>query len=114
MLRQQVQHDQALPPLADALLPVRAAWAFPFELSLEPLTNETGCLLHQAGPLTGGLIGEAGLRPCTKGGGGWEWFAGLRIEPVTAMLELSEPLLGQRLLKVPLLPAMPLLDWSLG
>ena len=114
LLRQQVQHDQALPPLADTLLPVRAAWEFPFEFSLEPLTNETGCLLQQAGPLTGGLIGEAGLRPCTKGGSGWEWFAGLRIEPVTAMLQLSDPLLGHRVLKLPLLPAMPLLDWSLG
>lgn len=114
LLRQQVQHDQTLPPLADALLPVRAAWEFPFELSLEPLTTETGCLLQQVGPLTGGLIGEAGLRPCTKGGSGWEWFAGLRIEPVTAMLQLSDPLLGHRVLKLPLLPAMPLLDWSLG
>lgn len=114
LLRQKVQHEQAQPPLADALLPVRAAWEFPFELSLEPMTNETGCLLQQVGQLTGGLVGEAGLRPCTKGGSGWEWFAGLRIEPVTTMLQLNDPLLGQRLLKLPLLPAMPLLDWSLG
>ena len=114
LVRQQVQHDQALPLLADALLPIRVSWEFPFELSLEPVANATGSLLQQCGPLTGALVGEAGLRPCTKGVSGWEWFAGLRIEPVVATLQLNDPLLGGRMLTLPLLPAMSLLDWSLG
>jgi len=57
--------------------------------------------------------GACGLRPRADGQG-WQWFAQLRVEPVQAVLHVHDPLLGERELVRPLLPAMTLLDWSLG
>ncbi|MCV2369030.1 hypothetical protein [Roseateles oligotrophus] len=113
-LQQRIQHEVAGPALSEALLSGVVSWSFAFELSLEPIANDAGCLLQQAGPLTGALVGEAGLRPNSRGGSGWEWFIGLRIEAVTASLQWTDPLLGQTQQLVPLLPAMTLLDWSMG
>ena len=112
--RQTLQRETADVPLFDVMLPAVARWRFPFELSLEPVANEAGCLLQQAGPLSGALVGEAGLRPGTRGRSGWEWFVGLRLEPVIAALQVTDPLLGNRALTQPLLPALTLVDWSLG
>jgi hypothetical protein len=71
-------------------------------------------LLQAAGPCAGALVGDAGLRPCTSGGSGWEWFAALRLEPVSLPLEWVDPLLGSQTLTQTLLPARALLDWKLG
>ena len=57
---------------------------------------------------------EAGLRPRSRGGSGFEWFAALRLEAVQLAVQVTDPLLGQHGQTLPLLPAMPLLDWSLG
>ena len=113
-LRQRVQRDLALPPLSEVLLGVAARWRFPVMLSLAALATESGSLLQQAGPATGALVGEAGLRPCTKGSSGWEWFVGLRLEAVTVPLQLIDPVLGSQRLLLPLLPALVLVNWSLG
>ena len=113
-LRQTVQHDTPTPPLNEVLLAVVTRWRFPVELTLEPLANATGSVLQLAGPATGALVGEAGLRPCTKGCSGWEWFVGLRLEPVAVPLLVTDPLLGQQQLLQPLLPALTLVNWSLG
>jgi hypothetical protein len=113
-LRQTLRHETAQPPLAEVLLGVVARWRFPAVLALEPIAIDTGSLLQQTGPVTGALVGEAGLRPCTKGGSGWEWFVGLRLEAVAVPLQLSDPLLGQQQWLQPLLPAVTLVDWSLG
>ena len=64
--------------------------------------------------MSGALVGEAGLRPRTTGGSGWEWFASLRIEPVAVPLTLTDPLLGSLSRSLPLLPALTLLNWCLG
>ena len=64
--------------------------------------------------MTGALVGEAGLRPRTTGGSGWEWFAALRIEPVSVPLALTDPLLGSLHQTLPVLPALTLLNWNLG
>ena len=113
-LRQRVQRDLPLPPLADVLLGVVARWRFPVTLSLEPLATESGSLLLQAGPATGALVGEAGLRPCTQGSSGWVWFVGLRLDAVAVPLQLIDPVLGSQRLLLPLLPALVLVDWRLG
>lgn len=112
-LSRTLQRDAPDPPLLDVMLPATVRWSYPFELSLEPLANESGCLLQQAGPVHGALVGEAGLRPGTKGRSGWEWYAGLRLEPVMAPLQITDPLLGSMTLMHALLPAMVLVDWSL-
>ncbi len=113
-LRQTVQHDTPTPPLNEVLMAVVTRWRFPVELTLHPLANATGSVLQLAGPATGALVGEAGLRPCTKGCSGWEWFVGLRLEPVAVPLLVTDPLLGQQQLLQPLLPALTLVNWSLG
>ncbi len=113
-LRQTLQREAPLPPLAELLLGVLARWRFAAELSLTPLATDTGSLLQQAGPVTGALVGEAGLRPCTKGSSGWEWFVALRLEPVAVPLQITDPLLGSQRLLLPLLPELVLLNWSLG
>ncbi len=114
-MRQQIRHEgQGGPSLSELLQASIVSWRFPFDLTLEPIANDAACLLEQAGPLTGAIVGEAGLRPNSKGGSGWEWFVGLRTEAVGAPLKWIDPLLGQGQQSLPLLPAMVLLDWSMG
>ncbi|WP_028310739.1 hypothetical protein [Derxia gummosa] len=64
-------------------------------------------------PVTGALVGAYGLR-ARRDGQGWQWFATLALEPVSAVLALDDPLLGQTAVPRPLLPALDLLDWELG
>lgn len=116
-MRQQIQHESAESTAADLSQTLQdgvVSWRFPFSLDLQPLAVDAGCLLQQAEPLSAALVGEAGLRPNTKGGSGYEWFVGLRTEAVVACLQWTDPLLGQAQQRVPLLPAMVLLDWSMG
>lgn len=113
-LKQSVRRETPEPALAAQLGGVVARWRFAAELSLAPLATDTGRLLQQAGPVSGALVGEAGLRPRTTGGSGWEWFASLRIEPVAVPLCVTDPLLGSLSRSLPLLPALSLLNWSLG
>ena len=109
-----LRREQAQPELAEVLGAAVTCWRFPAELLLEPLATDAGRILQPAGPVTGALVGEAGLRPRTTGGSGWEWFAGLRIEAVSVPLLLDDPLLGRLQRTLSLLPAMTLLTWSLG
>ena len=113
-LQQSLRREQQLPPLADVMAGVLARWRFPALLLVDPIAVESGILLQLAGPATGALVGEAGLRPCTKGSSGFEWFVGLRLEAVAVPLRLTDPLLGQQHWQQALLPASTLLDWSLG
>ena len=113
-LRQVLRREQAQPELAEVLGAAVTRWRFPAELLLEPLATDAGRILQPAGPVIGALVGEAGLRPRTTGGSGWEWFAGLRIEAVSVPLLLDDPLLGRLQRTLSLLPAMTLLTWSLG
>lgn len=111
-LQQTVRRETAVPDLLSSLLPLLTRWAFPFSLSLEPIASETGALLQQVGPVQGQLSGAAGLRPCTSGASGWEWFVQLRLDAVTVMLESVDPVLGALRFQQPLLPEMVLVDWS--
>lgn len=113
-LHQSLQHESPMPPLAELLGGAVTRWRFPADITLEALATDAGRVLQQAGPVTGALVGEAGLRPRTTGGSGWEWFAAVRIEPVSVPLTITDPLLGNMGQTLSLLPAMNLLNWNLG
>jgi hypothetical protein len=113
-LRQELRREAPQPPMAAVLKPAVASWRWPFTLALEPMAGDAASLLQQAGPVTGALVGDAGLRPGTHGSSGWEWFVTLRLEPVAVPLQAADPLLGQVRWLQPLLPALTLVDWSLG
>lgn len=110
----QIRREAAEPPLAPVLLPAKATFKMPFTAELVPLATDTGTLLQLAGPCSGALVGEAGLRPRLSGGSGWEWYATLRLEPAALPVVVLDPVLGERRFEHPLWDAKPLLDWSVG
>jgi hypothetical protein len=69
--------------------------------------------MHPTSPATGAIVGEAGLR-AKPGMGGVQLYLNLRIEAVATTLAIHDPVLGSSRQARPLLPAMTLLDWSLG
>ncbi|MDB5999816.1 MAG: hypothetical protein JWP52_1515 [Rhizobacter sp.] len=88
----------------------------PFVLEVEPLANtelSTLFAADMAEPMFGALVADYGLRPRADGAG-FQWFFTLRVDPVTALFEWREPLLGHDLHSRTLLPAMTLVDWSAG
>lgn len=113
-LQLQLRREAAEPPLLPMLLPCRGSFRLPFTAELTPMATDTGTLLLPAGPCTGALVGEAGLRPRTSGGSGWEWFAQVRLEAAQLPLSIADPVLGQRCFTHPLWEAQTLLDWSLA
>jgi hypothetical protein len=113
-LQQRLAREAARPGLDSLLGAAVARWRWPVLLQVAPLATTTGRLAQQVGPASGALVGEAGLRPCTTGSSGWEWFAGLRLEPVAVTLGSHDPLLGWQQQTLQLLPALGLVDWRLG
>ena len=109
-----IQREAAEPPLLAALMPALTRFRLPFSAEITPLATDSGALLLGAGPCSGALIGEAGLRPRTSGGSGFEWFAGLRLEAASLPLLVVDPLLGRRTRLLTLWPEQSLLDWSLA
>ncbi|MDO9072271.1 MAG: hypothetical protein Q7U73_03320 [Rubrivivax sp.] len=110
----QLRREAAEPPLLPTLLPARHRFSLPFTAEVTPLATDTGTLLQATGPCSGALVGEAGLRPRTSGGSGWEWFATLRLEAASLPLALVDPVLGVQQFNHPLWAEQPLLDWSLA
>lgn len=113
-LEQPLSREAAEPELLPAMVDAVARFRLPFAAELIPLAGDTGGVLQANGPCTGALVGEAGLRPRVWGGGGFEWFATLRIDPVSVPLTLLDPLLGMQSITQPLLPEAILLDWRLS
>jgi hypothetical protein len=99
--------------LDESLQAAQIRFSLPFTLALEPTADADAALLGIAGPVNGALVGSCGLRSRADGAG-LQWFAALDIEPVSVLLHWHDPLLGQQELQRPLLPALKLLDWSLG
>jgi hypothetical protein len=99
-------------PLA-ALAPAKAGFRQPFVLVVESAARDELAVLNAASLVTGALVGSCGLRMRPEGSG-LQWFATLGIEPAEVVMHLHDPLLGQQEMLHPLLPAMTLLDWSLG
>lgn len=92
--------------------PLQIDFQMPFVLAVEAQASPQATLMH-AGPALGGLVGSCGLRP-RKDGNGLQWFAQLRVEPTRTWLRLESPWMGRSTLERILLPALPLVDWSLG
>lgn len=109
-----VRRETAEQPLLALLPQLQTRFRLPLQVDLTPLAGDSAAILQAAGTCTGALVGEAGLRPRTRGGSGFEWFAALRLEAVQLPVQVTDPLLGQHRQTLPLLPAMTLLDWSLG
>lgn len=114
VLRLSPRREALEPALQSVLGPASGRFSLPFEARVVPLASDCGALLQAAGPCTGSLVGEAGLRPRTSGGSGWEWFATLRVEAVSLPLALVDPVLGRSHHELELIAAQPLLDWRLG
>lgn len=110
----QLRREATEPPLLPTLLPARQRFSLPWTAELTPLATDTGTLLQATGPCSGALVGEAGLRPRTSGGSGWEWFASLRLEAASLPLALVDPVLGVQRFSHRLWDEQPLLDWSLA
>lgn len=113
-MKQRFAREQAVPGLLDVLLPVATRWRLAWRIEFDPVAVEEGALWSEAGPCSGALVGEVGLRPRIAGGGGWQWYARLDSEAVSLPMCLHDPVLGQTRRTLPLLPALKLLDWSLG
>ena len=99
--------------LAAALAGTRCSWRFPIRLELEPLAGAGfATLALRPAPEPGAaIVGECGLRPRADAVG-WEWFFGLRVEPLALATTLADPLLGSTQQSRALLPALTLVDWS--
>jgi hypothetical protein len=110
----QLNRDTAEPPLPEVLEPVQQRIRCPITLDFAPLASETGLLWSEFGPPTGALVGAFGLRQSPQGGGAWQWFLQLALEPVVAPMAVQDPLLGRSGQHVALLGSVALLDWSLG
>ena len=113
-LRFDAAREQIQPPLLETLLPAVLRWRQPLVIDYDPLAIADGSLWCEAGPCSGALTGEAGLRPCLSGGSGWQWYLRLAIEPVLAAVTVQDPVLGKTARTLALLPALQLVDWSLG
>jgi hypothetical protein len=98
--------------LLPALTPTQTSFRHPFVLRMEPTAQAEAATLD-CGPVTGALVGNCGLR-ARSDGMGLQWFAKISIEPVQAKVHWYDPLLGLAEMNLPLLPALDLLDWSLG
>lgn len=112
-MKQLFARERAVPALMDVLLQTKVQWKMEFKLEFDPLAVEDASLWKEAGPCTGSLSGEVGLRP-RQSGSGWQWYAQLSTEPVSVPLCIFDPLLGQTHQTLHLLPAVSLLNWSLG
>lgn len=84
-----------------------------FTLTAQQIAVDTGTLLELVAPPVGGLQIDCGLRQRPQGHG-LQWYARISLQPVAVRLCVHDPLLGIRRLLHPLLPALNLLDWSLG
>jgi hypothetical protein len=91
----------------------RAAFRQPFVLVVESAARDELAVLNAASLVTGAVVGSCGLRMRPEGTG-LQWFATVGIEPAHVVVQVHDPLLGREEIVHPLLPAMSLLDWSLG
>lgn len=96
--------------LEEAMSRAQARFRFPFVLQVDAQASPSLAVIGQAAAVTGALSGSCGLRP---GGGGYEWYFELKSEPVSTVIAVSDPVTGRRELPRPLLPALPLVSWSL-
>jgi hypothetical protein len=99
--------------LPSVLAAASTSFRQPLVLAVEVLAGEELAVADVVAPVTGALVGSCGLKP-RPDGLGLQWFAKIALEAVGVVLSVHDPLLGQREVVRPLLPAMTLIDWSLG
>lgn len=112
-MRAHLLRDQSETEWPQALAPSVLTLRYPFELELDPIVTPDHVCMHPSTPATGAIVGEAGVR-AKPGGAGVQLYMHLRVEPTATTLTIHDPLLGGSRQARPLLPAMTLLDWSLG
>ncbi|HEY4079216.1 MAG TPA: hypothetical protein VGM81_00850 [Burkholderiaceae bacterium] len=99
--------------VAAALKPAQIQFRQPFVLQIDAIAQaDPPALAVMAAPLAGAIVGACGLRASPEGPG-LQWFCELRVEAVSAVLLIHDPIIGQTTVIRPLLPAMKLVDWSL-
>ena len=108
-----VAREAAQPGLIDTLLGVTVCWQMQFSVEFDPIAVDDAAMWYEAGPCTGSVIGEVGLRPRLLGSG-WQWYARMHCESVSVPIRVHDPVLGQTQKILVLLPGVDLLDWSLG
>ena len=108
------ERESAPSTLHEVLSALVARWEWKFHLAFDPVAVDDAAMWHSAGPCTGAISGEFGLRPRLAGGGGWQWYSRMKLDPVSLPLCVHDALLGQTHSTIELLPALALLDWSLG
>jgi hypothetical protein len=84
-----------------------------FELAVRPIADAGLAVLSSCGPLQGAISGRIGLEQ-RPDGPGLRWFVRLNVEPLTARLCVTDPLLGVQFFQHPLLPAQAVVDWSVA
>ena len=112
-LQQAFERTAESADLVTALAGTQCNFSLPFALDLEAFAQDALAVLGTTEPLSGAVVGSCGLRPRPQGVG-LQWFAKLAVEPVKVGMQVHDPLLGTSTLPRQLLPAMTLLDWSLG
>lgn len=112
-LRQRVQRDAATLALPAAMQAAQVAFSFPLSLEIEPLATEDLAVLQASAAPLGAISGACGLRPKLDGPG-LQWFANLKVQAASVAFAVVDPLLGETRQTRAMLPAMTLLDWSLG
>jgi hypothetical protein len=115
-LRMTVAQLGAEAPEGQELRSALRTWRFPFTLEIEPLAGAEPATLSAAAvpvPITGALVGECGLR-LRADGAGHQWFFALRVEPVSIVVETSDPWLGGARQTRKVFTAMTLVEWSAG
>jgi hypothetical protein len=113
-MKRELQRIGPTPSLQEAIAAAGCRWRFAYRIEFDPVAVAEGALWSDAGPCTGAIVGEVGLRPRPQGGGGWQWHAQMTSEPVTATVGIHDPVVGRTREVVQLLPALTLLDWSAG
>ena len=109
-----LMRDQGTMALMDDLKPIASQLRVAFEIECDPVAVLEAAVISDISACTGALTCEFGLRPRSMGGGGWQWHVRLQTSPVTVNARVHDPVLGQTRMTLPLLPALSLVDWSLG
>lgn len=113
-LARSLNRDAPHKDLMETLLALGERWQIGFQIGFDPIAVDDGAMVSSLSACTGHLSAEWGLRPRPQGGGGWQFFMRMHTTPVTVALVQHDPVLGQSRKTLALLPASPLLDWSLG
>jgi hypothetical protein len=109
-----VERTRAQDNLLESMVAKTVQWELGFQVTFDPIAVEDAAMVSAVSGCTGSLTGEFGLRPRTQGGGGWQWYLRMQTTAVAVDVLLHDPILGVAGKTVPLLPAIPMLDWSLG